>query len=78
VLLPAPAGPSIATTKDELGLAVMLLVFSRPVCPRGSAPVACLVVHLAFRKVYRRPACHWIYPMPSRDEATIRKAGRFS
>src|SRR6202042_1274511 len=64
VLLPAPAGPSIATTSGEFWFSIMLLASYAVACAAESRPVS----HLAFRQtclqVFHsacRPAFHLVF-----------------
>src|ERR1700722_4950471 len=62
VLLPAPAGPSIATTSGEFWFSVMLLASYAVACAAESRPVTCRPVsHLAFHPAFRQTClqiCH--------------------
>src|ERR1700721_1814720 len=73
VLLPAPAGPSIATTSGEFWFSIMLLASYAVACAAESRPVTCRPVsHLAFHPAFRqtclqvfhsvcRPAFHLVF-----------------
>src|SRR5580700_28759 len=88
VLLPAPAGPSIATISGEVWFSFMLLASYALACAAESRPVACRsvfhpVCRLASRLVYRqtcpvafRPVCHPAGLRASLSAATVSPAAR--
>src|SRR5271163_1431045 len=86
VLLPAPAGPSIATTSGGLWFSVMLLASCALVCAVDSCPLACPISLQACRLLFRQtcrlvfhPVCHSAGLTTSLFAATVspaRKSGQ--